>query len=320
MKRFGLIVPTLSIILSFILISCEGPEGPSGPGGPATPVINTIIADPFTCEPADNVDITVTYTYAGNGTITISWDADSGTILPPSDAAEITWVAPETAGWYRIDVGITDGEHEAQGHVIIEVEGDFSSCGSENGIFPLMADFDDSTFGDFEVGGRQQGVNSIDYFDYEGGLAVHLHHEDFTEIRLENTAYVNNFTNLYLEAELKLYATSTAGPTSNYYAFAAASVSFYDSSDTWLGGVSYGYSTSTYPVNAQPDDYYVELTTNTDWHHVNLDIESMMSNASTLYSNRDQVCYIMVEFATYASGWPYNMQADLWVDNINIHR
>jgi len=299
------------------LISCEGP---SGPEGPAIPVINTIIADPFTCDPADTVDITVTYTYTGNGTITIFWAADNGTIVLTSNDQEIMWVAPGTAGWHKVDVSITDGEHEAQGHVIIEVEGDYSICGSENSIFPLMADFDDSTFGDFEVGGRQQGVNSIDFFDYEGGLAVHLRHEDFTEIRLEKTAYVNDFTNLHLEADLKFYAASTAGPTSNFYAFAAAGVSFYDSSDSWLGGVSYGYSTSTYPVNAHPDDYYVELTSNTNWHHINLNVEDMMSNASTLYSNRDQICYIMVEFAAYASGWPYNMQADLWIDNINIHR
>lgn len=320
MKRFGLIVPTLSIILPFILLSCEGPEGPSGPEGPAIPVINTIIADPFTCEPADTVDITVTYTYAGNSTITISWAADNGTIVLTSNDQEITWVAPETAGWYRVDVDITDGEREARGHVIIEVEGDFSICGSENGIFPLITDFDDSNYGIFEVAGRQQGVNSIDFFDYEGGLAVHLHHEDFTEIRLQKMAYVNDLTDLHVEADLKLFATSTAGPTSDFYAIAAVGISFYDSSDSWLGNVSYGYSTSTYPVNAHPDDYYLELTTNTDWHHVNLDIESMMSNASTLYSNREQICHVYFDFVAYASGWPYNMQADLWIDNINIHR
>ena len=125
MRRYRVVVTVFLMVFAVTFIGCEGPVGPQGERGlPGEPVlaINTVNADPIELEPADTSIISVTYSYAEDGTLSFEWSAEAGTVI--GDSAVVRWVAPETGGWYVISVSISDGEHEATGHVTVRVTGE----------------------------------------------------------------------------------------------------------------------------------------------------------------------------------------------------
>jgi len=114
MKKTLMSIAIVCIALVFIA-GCKDPVEPE------FLCINTVNADPFTCEPGDTVEVTLAYSYEGDATVDITWESDFGEIIETTEPEVIYWVAPAMPDWYIVDVIVSDGEYQSTGHVTIEV-------------------------------------------------------------------------------------------------------------------------------------------------------------------------------------------------------
>ncbi len=131
MKTFCNLFVFFAIIISTLFFTgCEGPEGPKGADGQdgedglTVPAINTIVANPPMLITGDSTTISVGYSYTGTDTLEFVWQAEHGSIS--GGGSSIIWTAPEEAGSYVVELGITAGEDTARGGVSLVVTADDS--------------------------------------------------------------------------------------------------------------------------------------------------------------------------------------------------
>jgi len=175
-------------------------------------------------------------------------------------------------------------------------------------------DFESGNLNNWVIGGRQQGVNTAEVILRNGSNKAHLRHEDFTEITLEKTFIYD--PNMSFSFEMETTVTSDASNTSNFYAIAGVQFNFKDVSGTPIGSVGYFKSTSTYPFlycNPNPDCNRNEIT-ELGAVNYNFTVDELLSQI-VVSGTIDSVDII---FWPYASGWPYNMAGDVWVDDVAI--
>ncbi len=111
MKSAGM----LFIIFS-ILVSSAGCEEEAAN---TAPVISSFQADAASVDPNGQATLVVSATDAEDDTLTYTYQLTGGTIT--GTGSTVTWVAPETAGSYTINVDVSDGKLNAQGAVEITV-------------------------------------------------------------------------------------------------------------------------------------------------------------------------------------------------------
>ncbi len=112
MKSAGM----LFIIFS-ILVSTAGCEEEAATN--TAPVISSFQADVASVDPNGQAVLVVSATDAEDDTLTYTYQPTGGTITGTGSA--VTWVAPETAGSYTINVDVSDGKLNAQSSVEITV-------------------------------------------------------------------------------------------------------------------------------------------------------------------------------------------------------
>jgi L-ascorbate metabolism protein UlaG (beta-lactamase superfamily) len=111
MKSAGM----LFIIFS-ILVSTAGCEEEATN---TSPVISSFQADVASVDPNGQATLVVSATDAEDDTLTYTYQLTGGTITGTGNT--VTWVAPETAGSYTINVDVSDGKLNAQSTVEITV-------------------------------------------------------------------------------------------------------------------------------------------------------------------------------------------------------
>jgi L-ascorbate metabolism protein UlaG (beta-lactamase superfamily) len=100
-----------------ILVSTAGCEEEAATN--TAPVISSFQADPANVDPNGQAALVVSATDAEDDTLTYTYQPTGGTITGTGNA--VTWVAPETAGSYTINVDVSDGKFNTQSSVEITV-------------------------------------------------------------------------------------------------------------------------------------------------------------------------------------------------------
>ena len=111
MKSVGILFIIFSILVS--TAGCEEEATNSAP------VISSFQADRASVDPNGQAALVVSATDAENDTLTYTYQLTGGTIT--GTGSTVTWVAPETAGSYTINVDVSDGKLNTQSAVEITV-------------------------------------------------------------------------------------------------------------------------------------------------------------------------------------------------------
>jgi hypothetical protein len=179
----------------------------------------------------------------------------------------------------------------------------------------LTDDFDSGQLNKWTVGGRQEGVNVAEVVYKDGSNRAHLYHEDFSEITLQNVFQYD--PNLSFAFEMQTSVASQASSTSSFYAKAGVRFFFLDSSGQALGMVGYIRTTSSFALtayNPAPENEYIEILDDKN-HSYNLAVAGLLSRITI---NTALITSVKIEFSPHCSGWPYNMSAELWLDNVVV--
>jgi len=111
MKSTGMLFIIFSILVS--IAGCEEEATNT------SPVISSFQADAASVDPNGQAALVVSATDAEDDTLTYTYQPTGGTITGTGNT--VTWVAPETAGSYTINVDVSDGELAVQSTVEITV-------------------------------------------------------------------------------------------------------------------------------------------------------------------------------------------------------
>ncbi len=178
----------------------------------------------------------------------------------------------------------------------------------------LVDDFESGNLDQWTVGGRQQGVNLSEVISVDGSLVAHLHHEDFTEITLENEfTYSDDMT---FSFDMDVAVASDADNQSTFYATAGVRFIFYDASDEVVGWVSYAkYTSELYPNNGNTSSSHVNEITTDGMQSYSVNMSSLLSQITLTGSPET----LELVFSGYTTGWPYNMSGDVWLDNVVVN-
>lgn len=165
----------------------------------------------------------------------------------------------------------------------------------------------------WEVVGRRKGTNKVEITNFKGLVSVHLYHQSFTEIGIEKifdlSRYIEIPRDLVIEIKMAGSVRSFAGETSDFYSKAGVTVALLEDSEEIIYRTSKAWSTSTYPLKHLK---YLEVlkTPQKTWTTVKIEIPSKYVANSR---------FLKVTFSVYASGWPDDLIANLWVHSINIY-
>ncbi len=175
-------------------------------------------------------------------------------------------------------------------------------------------DFESGNLNNWIIGGRRQGTNIAEVVLRNDSNRAHLYHRTFTEINISRTfEYVSS---LRFRFDMEANASSQASSTSNFYAMAYVSFSFIDNSGDSLGSVAYIRSTSSFPMGSTSTYAKIKIDDNNNYLY-DLSVEELLSKITI---DNTAISSVKVVFNTYASGWTYNMSANLWLDNFTVFK
>ena len=198
----------------------------------------------------------------------------------------------------------------------------FLSCDKTNEEIPenkpaiiFMDDFEQKDLENWKILGRQQGSEIAEVILKNGSNQAHLNHKNFTEITLERVfAYSPD---LLFEFDMDAEVYSEASNTSDFYSLAAVRFYFINNDENGeLGWVQYSMASSSFHskfYQSDPKRSVNEISTQGPVQYT-FSVSELIEQIQITHS----VDSIKLMFFTYGSGWPYNLEADLWIDNIVI--
>ncbi|MDN5204525.1 hypothetical protein QQ008_24245 [Fulvivirgaceae bacterium BMA10] len=176
-------------------------------------------------------------------------------------------------------------------------------------------DFEQGNLDAWQIGGRQLGRNSAEVISRNGSNQAHISHESFTEITLERVFGYSQ--NLLFEFDMETAVHSEASSTSDFYSLAGVSFHFLNNTQTEeLGWVEYTRATSSFPKTTYKNDETKIVNEISSEGPVNYQIS--MNQLLEQVQLEYPVDSIRLKFRVYGSGWPFNLNADLWVDNVVV--
>jgi hypothetical protein len=183
----------------------------------------------------------------------------------------------------------------------------------------FVDDFEDGTLNNWTIGGRRNGTNTSEVVSRNGSKKAHLRHQDFTEITLEKTFAFD--PSMSLSFEMETAAFSQASSASDFLALSGVFFDFLNASGTVIGRVGYLKSTSTLSLDRHCTGLPVGIC-----HFNSITSSGAVGYSFTINELLNQITVtetidsIKLTFDAYASGWPYNMSADVWVDNVDVEK
>ena len=170
------------------------------------------------------------------------------------------------------------------------------------------------------VGGRQQaGINTAECVkEQNGNKRGHLFKTSFTEINITPNKTFEFSKLLIFNFDMEVRVSSSNPPSSEYYGKAGVSFNFYNSTDKFLGSVSYIAATTNHPfvsVKNDPKRAAVKIPENINKKY-SLQINQILKHIDI---NEKDIKYVRIYFLTYSSTYPLPyVSASLWVDNVKI--
>ena len=311
----------LALTISILLTACGGGGGESdggggnggdGGGGGATLTSITITPANSSITIGATQQFTATGNYSDGSTQNLTtsaiWSSSDGNIATASNQVGNKGLG--TGVWIgNATITATDTASNISSATTLTVGGRAKF---------LLDDFESGNLNNWTISGRQQGTNVAEVISRNGSKKAHLRHDDFTEIELKRA--FNYKSNMTFSFEMETVAYSQASGSSDFYASAGVWFRFLDASGAMIGWVAYVKTTSTFPFNYDNGTCAINLTCKrnriSDSGAVNYyftinDLLSQISVSGTIAS-------VEVLFNSYASGWPYNMSADVWIDKVYI--
>ncbi len=182
------------------------------------------------------------------------------------------------------------------------------ACVAQN--IPFYDNFEDGDWVGWDIGGRRQGTGYVDIVERNGSKMGHVYHRDFTEITLQKSFLFD--PNLHFEFDMEAQALGGGGSSSDFYAMAGVTFNFKDIDGGNLGWTGYLNSTSTFPFQRHPSLNRI----GSGLEHYSLDIIGDLIERTTI--DRNEIATFDMAFYSYASGWPYSMRGNVWVDNVMV--
>jgi len=173
-------------------------------------------------------------------------------------------------------------------------------------------DFEDGSLKKWSIGGRREGKHLSEIIFENNSRVAHIRHDDFSEIEMKKEFPFNQSYNFSFD--MKVFSTSQASKTSNFYARGGVQIQFISSSGKTLGSITYLNTTSTYALKTSPTSAKFEIKS-TKWNHYDISTKNLLSKIDI---DLNQVKKIALVFSGYTSGWPYNMHGEVWVDNVSV--
>lgn len=257
--------------------------------------------------------------------VTAYFVAENETGIPASQPAadDPAWIPTTSTTNFNADVSYTFKDiHFSDTKVHLYV---FFKDGAGNVTAPVTSEF----FDDFElgnlanwtIGGRQTppSINIAEVVVRNNSKKAHLRHDDFTEITLEKTFPYDEKMNFMLQMETAV--SSQASGTSDFYSLAGVVFDFLDGAGAIIGRVGYARSTSTYPFNvhcslvfADPQMCRLNRLTGSSVANHSLSMPDLLGQITV----SKPIDSIKLTISAYASGWTYNMSADVWIDDFAV--
>jgi len=180
-------------------------------------------------------------------------------------------------------------------------------------------DFEAGNLGKWTIGGRQLGTNIANVVVRHGSNMAHVYHRDFTEITIQNIFPYD--PDLTFSFDMESTVRSNASSTSDFYSAAMVEFTFWETEvpeqGAPYGNVKYAKTTSSFPLtrdNVPGTNVYWHRITDSGLQSYSLKASDMLNDIEVTFP----VNYVRFRFRSYASGWPYNMAAEVWVDNVNV--
>ena len=169
------------------------------------------------------------------------------------------------------------------------------------------------------IGGRQQaGINKAECERNEENTRVHIYKTSFSEINITPNKKFEYSSKLFFSFDMEVNVSSSEPPSSDYYGKAGVDFVFYDSSDVFLGSVSYIAATTNYPfdiVHYDPIRSAIKITKNNNSNY-SLNVNDILKNIEI---EKGEIYYVKIIFQAYSSTYPLpNVSASLWIDNVEI--
>jgi hypothetical protein len=248
--------------------------------------------------------------------------AENDTGIPPAPPAadDSGWVSIPSTATYNEGVFYTFKNDYVSGtkvHLYILFKDQAGNI-SASVVPDFFDDFESGMLSNWIIGGRQQGTNIAEIVFRNSSSEAHLRHQDFTEVTLEKTFPLNPEMNFSFQMETAV--SSQASNTSDFLANGGVIFDFYNSSDSIIGSVGYIRSTSSWVF----DNHCAIAFTNQICHLNKITNSGIVNYSITISELLDQVAIpdpiesVKLTFDAYASGWPYNMSADVWLDNFAL--
>lgn len=179
----------------------------------------------------------------------------------------------------------------------------------------LQDDFESGTLSQWTIGGRQQGVNSAAVVTHSGSQVGYLHHEDYTEITIENSFAYD--PNLAFSFDMEAHAASSLPPNAEDYAAGAATFVFRDAGDVFLGWAWYARATSSVPtvIYNTPTSLWASIPDEA-MHSYTFTVQDILTQLPGV--DEGTIATVEFGFRAYGSGWADVLTADVYVDNVEV--
>jgi hypothetical protein len=176
--------------------------------------------------------------------------------------------------------------------------------------------FESGTFDQWTIGGRQVGRESIaEIVNRNSSQTAHLYQDGFSEIHITKTFSYQNELKFSFDMEAQAYSEAPESDSA-WYAGAGVTFSFLDNLSNELGAVTYGYGTSTWPIEQNelvPNRHSVPVSGALSSY--SLDVESILSYITI---DLNALTHVRMRFFVHTSSNDYNMNGHSWVDNVVV--
>ena len=211
-----------------------------------------------------------------------------------------------------------------------------SSCFSLNEGYPpqdsagtLLYEKAFSSIDGWEIGGRQEGVNKWEITEFNGETCLHLHHEEFSEIAVYKWIEIPESVrgkNLYVEVNFVGQVGSSADDKSAFFSMASLDIiaNEYLSELSEWGAPSEGriyWYRAAWVTSSYMKDHFIGGTYPEVRKLEELQNSSELKTYTFIIPGEysAKAGYLFIRFMAYGSGWPYDLEADLWVRYVKVY-